>query len=423
MARVQGILCLWVCIAAAVGCATGPSASKAKLTALKTPLHEGSLERQVRALIQSEYVDAPSQNQMDLGAARGMVQALDVHSALFTPEEYQLVKSDTEGEFAGIGVEIQSIEGWLTVMRVFPSSPAARAGLQPNDRFLELDGVDARDISLSHAVLKMRGKPGSKVTVKVRREGQSLPFSLVLKREVIQVRAVDFSLLAGAIGYVHLWTFQQESTKDLQDAIAKLDQRARTFGGIKALIFDLRDNGGGLFNEAVGIADLFLSEGVIVSTRGRSVPYEEVRAGNVGPYQKLPLVVLVNAASASASEIVAGSLKDHKRAILVGQRTFGKGSVQNVFELPDGYAVKLTIARYFTPSGRSIQAQGIDPDVVIENMKLSIPSKTLSEATLARHLPGDKPTQTVHAIDQAKQPFGDDTQANVAYQLARTLVR
>jgi carboxyl-terminal processing protease len=394
--------------------------------------------------VELSYVEEVDQDKLIYGAIRGMVGALDPHTTFMDPEEHRLLTSDTRGRFGGIGVEISMRDGWLTVLSVFDEGPAARAGVQPGDRFLAIEGRGARDMRIEDAVRRMRGEPGSEVRVTLRREGQPKAIDLVLAREVIQVRAVEGRLLPGGIAYVRVKAFQQETTRELRRVLDEAVARTRDAGGVKGVMLDLRDNAGGLLDEAVLMSDEFLREGVIVSTRGRGGRLlHEARAHARGTRPDWPMVVLVNGFTASAAEIVAGALSDQGRAVVVGTRTFGKGSVQNIIELPDESALKLTIARYYTPKGRSIQAHGIDPDMVVEQ----IDSKALEEVTLRReqireealdrHLsngePGspvpappvarDVPREGRAAGDQGAEPFADDFQARMAHQALRAMMR
>ncbi len=348
------------------------------------------------AHIEASHVEPPDQDRLVYGAIEGMVDTLDPHSEFLDPEEFRVLTSDTEGQFGGVGVSIDVRDGWLTVHGLTQGSPAQRAGVEPGDRFLTIDGWTARDMPLSQAVRRMRGAPGTEVRIRLRREGAEAAIELVLTREVIRVEAVEARTLPGRIAYVRLRQFQGTTTDELRAALDRSAEETAASGGITGLLLDLRGNPGGLLDEAVRVSDEFLSEGVIVSTRGRDGQLlDEARARRGGTRPAWPMVVLVDHFSASAAEIVAGALQDHHRATIVGARTWGKGSVQNLIQLPDGSALKLTIARYYTPSGRSIQAQGIQPDVEIEQLDPSM-LQTLrdraqgsGEALLERHLAGD----------------------------------
>lgn len=388
------------------------------------------------AHIELSYVSAVDQDKLIYGAIRGMVRTLDPHSDYLDPDEFRVLASDTRGRFGGVGVEIDVRDGWLTVTAVFPDSPAARAGLRVGDRFVSIDGMRARDMPIEEAVRRMRGEPGSEARVSLRRDDDGPAIEVRLKREIIAVDAVEARLLEDRHLYVRVRVFQETTIRELDDVLDAAVEGARPHGGIRGVLLDMRDNPGGLLDQAVAVADAFLEEGVIVTTRGRdgqSLSVAKARKGSTRP--DWPMVVLVNGFTASAAEIVAGALRDHKRALIVGTRTFGKGSVQNVIELPDASALKLTIARYYTPSGRSIQAEGIEPDVVIEQAASGAKGARepdFSEASLEGHLENEGSgvhEQATPARDAPRRtagvgtgtPFADDFQARLAYQTLRAI--
>jgi len=390
--------------------------------------------------VEQSYVGEVDGDQLMYGAIRGMLKVLDPHSEFLPPEQYRILTSDTEGEYGGVGLEIDVRDGWLTVVSVFDGSPAQRAGVRPGDRFLMIEGEAARDLPVQDALERMRGEPGTKVHVALRRDGEENAIELTLPREVIEVRAVDARVLPDRIAYVKLKIFQETTANELREALDAAVEHAAAQGGLRGVLLDLRGNPGGLLSSAVLVADEFLSEGVIVSTRGRGGRMlREQQATAAGTRPNWPLVLIVDGYSASASEIVAGALHDHGRAVLVGTRTFGKGSVQNVIELPDHSAIKLTTALYYTPSGRSIQANGIQPDVLVEQLDLAalrraqVGEAGLSEAKLQGHLDGEatvpassKPTdrglRTGPAGNPAQAPFADDFQARMAHQVLNALI-
>jgi carboxyl-terminal processing protease len=395
--------------------------------------------------VELSYVDTVDQDALVYGAIRGMLQTLDPHSSFMDPEEYRILTSDTEGRFGGVGIEISVKDGWLVVLSVFDGSPADRAGVRPGDRFLAIEGRDARDMRVREAVRRMRGEPGTQVRVAIRRPGQPKALEMTLTREIIQVRAVEGRVLPDRIVYVRVRAFQKGATQELRRVLDEAVARTQEGGGVRGLILDLRDNAGGMLDEAVLMGDEFLPEGVIVSTRGRDKRLlDEVKAHRRGTRPDWPMAVLVNGFSASAAEIVAGALHDHGRAVLVGTRTFGKGSVQSLIELPDDSALKLTIARYYTPKGRSIQAAGIDPDMVVEQLDMDkleaarARPDILREEGLERHLQGeaeskpeasaaprDRDTPRDGAVPDAtpRAPFADDYQALMAHQTLRALIK
>jgi carboxyl-terminal processing protease len=400
----------------------------------KSPYEQLAIFARVLSHIELSYVGEVEQKQLVYGAIRGMVRALDPHSDYLDPDEYRVLLSDTRGRFGGVGVEIDVRDGWLTITTVFPNSPAARAQLRPGDRFVSIDGLRARDLPIEEAIRRMRGEPGTEVRVSLRRDDDGPALESTLRREIIQVNAVEGRLLAGGYLYVRLRVFQETVARELSDLLdAATSQRGPE--GLLGLLLDLRDNPGGLLDQAVLVADEFLAAGPIVSTRGRGGrELALASARKLGTRPDFPIVVLVNGFTASAAEIVAGALQDHGRALIVGTRSFGKGSVQNVIDLPDHSALKLTIARYYTPRGRSIQAQGIEPDVVIEQLESPALSgvRALNEASLERHLAeestaGEKRPQPARDAPRAEPgpgthgPFSDDLQANLAYQTLRAI--
>lgn len=381
---------------------------------------------QVMAHIENSYVDTVDEDRLIDGAIRGMVGTLDPHSSYLNAEEYALLESDTTGQFGGVGVEIDARGDYLTVIAPIQGSPAARAGVRAGDEILSIEGRDARGLDVDEAVRRMRGTPGSHVRVVFQRRGQTEPLRLDLVREVVHVASVESHALDGGVGYLNIKSFQERTSDEVTRA---LDELTRAAGGrLNGLVLDLRNDPGGLLDESVFIADEFLSDGVIVSTRGRDgAAQDEARAHAAGTRPDFPMVVIVNEYTASAAEILAGALQDHHRAMLVGVRTFGKGSVQTVVDLPDGGALKLTIARYFTPSGRSIQAQGIAPDVQVEQVTLPDPPAVGSpdaperERDLEQHLPND----ATNDQGPVEAPGSDirDLQLRVGYQLLRGMIR
>ncbi|MFO0563865.1 MAG: S41 family peptidase [Polyangiales bacterium] len=386
-----------------------------------SPYRRLGIVAQVLAHIENSYVDPVDEDRIVDGAIRGMVNTLDPHSSYLSPDDYALLEADTSGQFGGVGVEIDARGDFLTVLVPFAGSPAQRAGVRAGDEILEIEGHDARGMDVDEAVRQMRGRPGTRVRMTLRRRGQTQPIRVELTREVIHVNSVESRLLPESIGYVSIRSFQDRTSDEVSRAIDDLTRQSN--GRLRGLVLDLRFNPGGLLDEAVFVADQFLREGVIVSTRGRNgQAQDEARARAAGTRPDFPMVVLVNGYSASAAEILAGALQDHHRAMIVGQRTFGKGSVQSVIDLPDGGALKLTIARYFTPSGRSIQAQGIAPDVMVdEGESPEQAQEPERERDLDQHLPsserGDPEPAPIAGSDIR------DLQLRTGYQLLRGLIR
>ena len=413
-------------LAAAFGAGTLVEHSAQAVPPRASPYRRLGVLSQVMAHIENSYVDSLDEDRLIDGAIRGMVGTLDPHSSYLNAEEYALLESDTTGQFGGVGVEIDSRGDYLTVIAPIPGSPAARAGVRAGDEILSIEGRDARGLEVDEALRRMRGAPGSHVRVTFRRRGVEDPMRLDLVREIVHVSSVESHLLEDGVGYVNLKSFQERSSEEVDRALDELTRASN--GRLRGLVLDLRNDPGGLLDEAILIADEFLNDGVIVSTRGRDgSAQDEARAHSAGTRPDFPIVVIVNEYTASAAEIVAGALQDHHRAMLVGTRTFGKGSVQTVIDLPDGGALKLTIARYFTPSGRSIQAQGIAPDVQVEDVTLPDPPAAGSpesperERDLEQHLPNsennDAPPPDAPGSDVR------DLQLRVAWQLLRGMIR
>jgi carboxyl-terminal processing protease len=321
----------------------------------------------VLSIIQNQYVDETEPREVIYGAVRGMLRALDPHSSFMDPDSYREMQVETSGSFGGLGIEITIRDDVLTVVAPIESTPAWRAGIQPGDRIVKIEGLATKDMSLPDAVKRMRGPKGTKVTITVVREGTREPFDVSLTREVIQVQSIKSDELEPGIGYIRIRQFQERTAPDLVSAVEKFDKGGRLAG----LIVDVRNNPGGLLSAAVEVSEEFLGDGkLIVYTEGR-VRNQNMRftAHAKRAITEVPLVVLVNQGSASASEIVAGAIQDHGRGVVIGQQTFGKGSVQTIIPLADGSGLRLTTARYFTPKGRSIHGKGIAPDIVIDPPK------------------------------------------------------
>lgn len=320
----------------------------------------------VLATVRKHYVEEVDTQELIEGAMKGMISSLDPHSAYLTPDMLRELRIDTRGEFGGLGIEITMREDVLTIVTPIDGTPAFRAGAQPGDKIILIDGEVTREMSLQEAVDKMRGAPGTEVTLSIRRKDQRNLIELEITREIIHVQSVRSpQIFEDRFGYLRVTNFQQDTAKELSEALTQLETDSD--GGLDGLILDLRYNPGGLLDQAVDVSDLFLDAGLIVSTNGRlESQRDKWLASSNGTAKLRPMVVLVNGGSASASEIVAGALKDHQRALVLGTQTFGKGSVQTILSLPGDAAVRLTTARYYTPSGRSIHERGIEPDVVVE---------------------------------------------------------
>lgn len=320
----------------------------------------------ILAIVKKNYVDDVNVKDLVTGAINGMLSSMDPHSAYLTPDLYKELQMDTQGRFGGLGIEITVRNGVLTVVSPIEDTPAFRAGIKSGDQIFKIDDEFTKDMTLMQAVKKMRGPKGSKINLSIKREGVADLLDIAVVRDTIRVQSVRSRTLEEGYGYIRLAQFQERSDRDLQKALEKLSSEK---GGIKGLVLDLRNNPGGLLTQAVRVADLFLDSGLIVYTEGRlESQKQKYFARKEGSWTEFPMVVLVNGGSASASEIVAGALQDHKRSVILGTKTFGKASVQTILPLDDNSALRLTTARYYTPKGRSIQATGIVPDIVIEDV-------------------------------------------------------
>ena len=340
--------------------------------------------------VQRHYVEETTTRDVIYGAIRGMLNTLDPHSAFMPPEMYKEMQVDTKGEFGGLGIQIGLKEERLTVIAPIEDTPADRAGIKAGDRIVKIDGASTKDVSLMDAVNKMRGPKGTKVVLTVEREGVAAPFDVSLVREIIKIRSVRHKMLDNGIGYLRLTQFQEQSGKDLTKALDALRSQK-----VQSLILDLRNNPGGLLTAAVDVSEMFLPKGkAVVSIKGRQGKGEDYTADGPHPILDLPMIVLVNEGSASASEIVAGALQDWGRAVVVGTTTFGKGSVQTVIPLSDGSGLRLTTAKYYTPKGRSIQNTGIDPTITVRiaPVKEGPRRPAVRERDLERHLKNESDT-------------------------------
>jgi len=319
----------------------------------------------ILSIVKKNYVDEVNSKDLVAGAINGMLSSLDPHSAFLTPDLYKDLQMDTQGRFGGLGIEITIRNGILTVVSPIEDTPAYKAGVKAGDQIIKIEDEFTKDMTLVDAVKKMRGNRGTKITISIKREGISELLNFNLMRDTIRVQSVRSRVLEDGYGYVRLAQFQERTDRDLQKSLETLSKEK---GGLKGLVLDLRNNPGGLLTQAVRVSDMFLESGMIVYTDGRlDSQKQKYFAHKEGTWSNFPIVVLINGGSASASEIVAGALQDHKRAVILGTKSFGKGSVQTILPLDDNSALRLTTARYFTPKGRSIQATGIVPDIVIEN--------------------------------------------------------
>jgi len=369
----------------------------------------------VMEMVRRAYVEDVKDESLIDGALDGMLTSLDPHSTYLNKDMYKQMTVDTKGEFGGLGIEISAAEGGIRIVSPIEDTPADRAGIKASDLIIKINDELARDMSLSEAVKIMRGKPGTSIVLTIFRKGEDAPLEIKIVRAVIKVKSVKSDLLAPGYAYLRITQFQERTGSLLKQQIKDLNKRAG--GQLTGAVLDLRNNPGGLLNQAVEVSDMFLEKGNIVSTKsraGKSLTFD-ARSGDA--LHGLPLIVLINNGSASASEIVSGALQDHHRAVLVGTKSFGKGSVQSVVPLGDGTAIKVTTALYYTPSGRSIQATGIDPDIEVEQLvvkseKAKGGAFSVSERDLKGHLSNGNGKKKAEKAKKAKTSV--DNQASDA---------
>ena len=412
--RSLGIVCMLVALAATPATTTA--------TDRYEPLKSFS---QVMDLIEKTYVVDVDRQELVQGAIQGMLQSLDPHSGYLDQEAFKDMRDETSGEFSGVGIEITMQNGRLTVVSPIEDTPAFRAGLKSGDIILEIDGESTQDISIMDAVHKIRGPKGSEVELTVLHQGAAKPERITVKRDVIPMQSVKTEVMEPGYLYARITNFNENTTKDLRTQLKKNTK------DLQGLVLDLRNNPGGLLDQAVSVADLFLGQGKIVYTQGKVKQAKmDFHANKERSDVKVPLVVLINSGTASASEIVAGAIQDHKRGLILGVRSFGKGSVQTVIPLPDGAGIKLTTAKYYTPNGRSIQAEGIVPDIRLafnpmEDQEEDSIFRTIREKDLARHLES-KQEQGTEDEDSGEETSIDrrlnkDNQLRLALQLVKSL--
>lgn len=354
------------------------------------PLKDIRLFTDIYARIKKEYVDEVDDKALIEGAIRGMMNSLDPHSNFLSSEEFEELKIGTKGEFGGLGIEVGMENGLVRVIAPIEDTPADRAGVKAGDLIVKLNETDVKGLTLNEAVKLMRGKRGTDILLTIMREGEVAPIEITVTRDVIMVKSVRSRVLEPGYGYLRISSFQAKTTRNVIAALTKL--KANSEQNLLGLVLDLRNNPGGVLTGAVGVSDLFLADGeMIVYTKGRGQDGElSYKASTPDMTNQLPMVILINEGSASASEIVAGALQDHDRAIIMGKRSFGKGSVQTVLPLQANNGIKLTTSRYYTPNGHSIQAQGIEPDVLVEEIveagAVDKSFKFVREADLQGHL-------------------------------------
>src|SRR5512136_3117871 len=400
------------------------SGQSQKVSALSDNMYEDlKVFTDVIGLIQKDYVEETKSKDLIYGAIKGMLETLDPHSAFMPPNMYKEMQEETKGRFEGLGIEITMKDGILTVVSPIEDTPAFKAGIQAGDQILKIDGESTKNLTLIDSVKRLRGPKGTKVTITIMREGLAKPKDFTLTRDVIPIRSVRYELLEKQYGYIRLSQFQEKTEGEFDKALKALEGDSK--GSMKGLILDLRNNPGGLLDQAVKVADRFIDSGLIVSMEGRREDQKmKFYAHAQGTIPRIPLVVLVNGGSASASEIVAGAIQDHGRGILVGTQTFGKGSVQTIFPLKDGSGLRLTTARYYTPNGRSIQAKGIIPDIIVkpalpEEEKVVPSPKPPAEKDLERHLTDNKEKEKTKK-EEVKEKKPSDPQLERALELLKS---
>ena len=397
----------WLVAGGAIGIflAVGQGVFAERTTEGTLPLEDLRTFTEVFAKIKNDYVEPVEDKALLENAIRGMLSGLDPHSSYLVPDDYQELQAGTSGEFGGLGIEVGMEDGFVKVIAPIDDTPAQRAGVEAGDLVIRLDDTPVKGMSLGDAVKVMRGEPGTDIVLTIVREGVDRPIRITITRDVIRVTSVRSRALEPGYGYVRISQFQLRTGESLREAVDELRDEAGD-DGLKGLVLDLRNNPGGVLNAAVSVSDAFLEEGIIVYTEGRMDDAKlTFSAKGSDILDGTPLVVLVNAGSASASEIVAGALQDHGRAVIMGEKTFGKGSVQTILPLGNGSALKLTTARYYTPSGTSIQARGIVPDIALDRVRVSQldVGQGVKEADLARHLESEGDEDDFKAARQSQQ--------------------
>ena len=388
------------------------------------PLEQLRIFAEVYGRIRSDYVEEVNERELLQQAIKGMLAGLDPHSSYLSEDEFDDLRVGTSGEFGGLGIEVGLEDGFVKVIAPIDDTPAARAGIQSGDLIVRIDGEPIKGLSLDDAVKRMRGEPGSEVVLTIVRETQDAPLEIVVVRDVIKVASVRERWLAPGFAYLRLAQFQARTPDDMLAALRRLAEEDGS--ALQGLVLDLRDNPGGILNAAVSVSDAFLTGGTIVYTKGRVSDSElSFEASPDDVIDGAAIVVLVNEGSASASEIVAGALQDHKRAVIMGRRTFGKGSVQTIIPITEKTAVKLTTARYYTPLGRSIQAEGIVPDITLRKVTVAADDeevREVSEADLAGHLANPNGEGAADAeADAAADLLAEDYELNEALNLLKGL--
>ena len=415
------VLGVLICLLFTAGATLADEAGQTQPAEARLPLEELQLFAQIFDQVRSAYVEEIDDRELLEKAITGLLGELDPHSAFLQEDSYAELKEHTTGEFGGLGIEVGLERGYVRVISPIDDTPAARAGLRPGDLILKLDERSTQGMSLDEAVSRMRGAKGTSITLTIGREGVSEPLTLTIVRDIITVQSVRWETLEPGYGYVRIAQFQEQTGGEFRSALEELRDGEP---GLKGLILDLRNNPGGLLPASVEVADTLLDGGLIVYTKGRIASANTKSMATAGEFLAgVPVVVLINEGTASAAEIVAGALQDRQRALIIGTRSFGKGSVQNVLPIGDGRAVKLTTARYFTPGGHSIQAEGIRPDIEVRRAEIHElePGFTVKEADLSGHLSGVG-DQGAAPRREAEPATPADNQLQEALNLLKALV-
>lgn len=408
-----GKVTLLIILVAVIGVIIGGGWIGIKAATDKEPYESLKVFTDVLHIIEKDYVKPVETKELVYGAIKGMLSSLDPHSSFMTPKMYKEMQVETKGSFGGLGIEITMKDGVLTVIAPIADTPAYKAGIKAGDQIIAIEGKPTKNMTLMDTVRRLRGKKGTKVTITIMRKGLTKPKDITIVRAIIKIQSVKSKLYEGHFAYVRITQFQERTDNDFVKAIENLKEKSHN--QIEGMILDLRNNPGGLLNQAVKISDRFISKGLIVSIKGRdegdNIAFQAKSSTTIVKY---PLVVLTNAGSASASEIVAGAIQDHHRGVIMGEQTFGKGSVQTIIPLSDGSGLRLTTALYYTPSGRSIQAEGITPDIVIspEVLRAEFKAKKekakehpfIKEKDLAHHLQGVNGKEKVKEPKEKKKP-------------------
>ncbi len=408
-----GKLTLLLILVAVLGVLIGGGLIGTRAATDKEPYESLKVFTDVLHIIEKDYVKPVKTKELIYGAIKGMLSSLDPHSSFMTPKMYKEMQVETKGSFGGLGIEITMKDGVLTVIAPIADTPAYKAGIKAGDQIIAIEGKPTKNMTLMDTVRRLRGKKGTKVTITIMRKGFTKPKDITIVRDIIKIRSVKSKLYEDHYAYIRITQFQERTDGDFVKAVKDLEKKSNH--QIEGLILDLRNNPGGLLNQAVKIADRFISKGLIVSIKGRdegdNIAFQAKVSTTIVKY---PVVVLTNAGSASASEIVAGAIQDHHRGVIMGGQTFGKGSVQTIIPLSDGSGLRLTTALYYTPSGRSIQAEGITPDIVVspEILRAELKAKEkktkehpfIKEKDLAHHLEGVNGKGETKEVEKGKKP-------------------